>query len=109
MAPTTHAQACKSPPKTPTRSPIKRKEKSTNRKYRFFHVYEERAGVATFKSICDDNDILTPLGRKWLWKRDELGDAAWHKTRKLSDKLGMLPKASVEQIQAMVNPQKNLH
>jgi hypothetical protein len=107
MAPTTRAQSSKIPPKTPTRSPIKRHEYSTNRKYRFFLKHEESAGIASFASICADVEITTPCGRKWLKKRDELGDLAWHKTRKLSNKLGEPEHATKEEIQAIISPSRN--
>ena len=98
MAPTTRSTRLQSPPKTPTRSPIKKHEKSTNRHYRFFIAHEERARVATFKSICDDIEISTPCGRKWLKQRDQLSDLAWHKTQKLSKKLGRPQQATKEEI-----------
>jgi transposase len=107
MMPTTRSQKSKSPPRTPTRSPIKRKELSTNRKYRFFLKHEEAAGIASFASICRDVKITTPCGRKWLKKRDELGDLAWNKTRKLSKKLGGPQHATKEEIQALVDPTRN--
>jgi hypothetical protein len=107
MAPTTRSQSSKIPPRTPTRSPIKRKEFSTNRKYRFFLAHEERAGIDSLASICRDIEITTPCGRKWLKLRDEKGDLAWHKTRKLSSKLGPKEKVSTEQIRDLVNPEIN--
>src|SRR5439155_24752681 len=107
MAPTTCSTRLQSPSKTPTRSPIKKHEKSTNRRYRFFIAHEERAGVATFKSIRDDIEISTPCGHKWLKQRDQLGDLAWNKTRKLSKELGRPQKATKEEIQALVSPSKN--
>jgi hypothetical protein len=107
MALTTRSQRAQSPPKTPTKSPIKKHEKSTNRRYRFFLAHEERAGVATFKSICDDVEITTLCGRKWLKQRDQLWDLAWHKTRKLSKKLGGPQHTTKEQIQTLVDPTRN--
>jgi hypothetical protein len=107
MAPTIRSQRPQSPPKTPTRSPIKRKEHSTNTKYRFFLKYEESAGIASFASICCDVEITTPCGCKWLKNRDVLGDLAWHKTRKLSKKLGAPQHTTKEEIQALVDPTRN--
>jgi hypothetical protein len=104
MAPTTRSQRPQSPPKTPTRSPINRKEHSTNAKYRFFLKYEESAGIASFASICRDVEITTPCGRKWLKNRDVLGDLAWHKTRKLLKKLRAPQHTTKEEIQALVDP-----
>lgn len=107
MAPTTQFQRLQSPPRTPTRSLIKKKEFSTNRKYLFILKHEEEAGITSFASICRDMEITTPCGRKWLKQRDELGDLAWHKTRKLSKKLRGPQYATKEEIQALVNPVRN--
>lgn len=108
MAPTTRSTRLQSPPKTPTRSPIKNHKKSTNRRCRFFIAHEERVGVATLKSICYDIEISTPCSCKWLKQRDQLGDLAWHKTRNLLKKIGRPQQATKEEIQALVSPLKNL-
>jgi hypothetical protein len=107
MALITCSTRLQSPPKTPTRSPIKKHEKSTNRRYCFFIAYEERAGVATFKSICDDIEISIPCSCKWLKQRDQLSNLAWYKIQKLSKKLGRPQQATKEEIRALVSPSKN--
>lgn len=52
-------------------------------------------------------EISTPCGRKWLRQRTEIGENAYHQTRKLSNTLGRPQEASKEQIQALVDPSKN--
>jgi hypothetical protein len=89
------------------RSLIKKHKKSTNRRYRFFIAHKEHVRVATFKLICDNIEISTPCGCKWLKQRDQLSDLAWHKTQKLSKKLGRPQQATKEEIQALVSPLKN--
>lgn len=96
-------------PSTPRRCIKGPGDYSTGRRYRFFLAHEERAGIATFKSICDDVSISTPCGRKWLSQREQLGDQGWHCTRKLSDKLGRPERVSVKQVRAFVDPAKNPH
>ncbi len=98
MAPTMHSTRLQSPPKTPMRSPIKKHEKSTNRHYCFFIAHEEHVRVVTFKLIYDDIKISTPCSCKWLKQRDQLGDLTWHKTWKLSKKLGGPQQATKEEI-----------
>ena len=94
-------------PQTPRKPRHRQGDYSTQRRFRFFLAHEERAGIATFASICEDVEISTPCGCKWLRQREQLGDLAWHKTRKLSDKLGGPTKVSKECIKALVNLDEN--
>lgn len=62
----------------------------TTRRTRFFHIYDTLFPRVSLRQICKKPEInIAPsTGRKWLHQREELGDAAYRRTRRRSTRLG---------------------
>ena len=100
------------PPRTP-RTKRKREEPDTVRRTRFFNVYDEFFPDVSLTKICQNPeiDIAPSTGRNWLRQREELGDTAYRKIRKLSQSLGrprQLGEHTLDRLLERENPAHNL-
>ena len=76
-------------PHTPPRSP-KRHEYDTIRRSRFYNAFDSKQKGDSLRQICKNPQINIPTstGRLWLTQREQLGEQAFRRTRKISTRLG---------------------
>ena len=106
MAPTTRSTER---PKTPERE-IKRREHDTVEKSRFYQAYDMKSDDEGLRSICKSENIPRSTARDWLRQRTLFGNAAYRKTRALSDNIGRKEQVLKETYQMLVsdsNPVRN--
>lgn len=99
-------------PRAPTRASTSLTQADTVKKCRFYGAIDERERGETIKSIAKAQDIPYSTAKRWLHERRIHGDAAYRRTRKLSQRIGRPSKVSDEAIQRLVspsNPVRRLH
>jgi hypothetical protein len=95
-----------SPPITPRKTP-KRTEADTEKRQRFFTIFDENQGQEEWESICLRSKVTRQTGGRWLKERalGKLNGA--RRTRKESVRLGRKSKVTKEMCKTLVDPAQN--
>ena len=103
MAPKTRSAGPTTPPKTKSDPVVY----TTRRRTRFFDAWDSREPGTSLRQFCTVHQPDLGTASRWLHQRDVLGSPAYHRTRRLSNKLGRRPIVSEEQCKMLVSPSRN--
>ena len=83
----------------------------TPKRCRFFNAFDDNLADDIIRQICKRSniDIDEATGRRWLKKRDQYGEIAERRTRKLGARLGRPPACDYSVVKEITDPQHDLH
>ncbi len=85
--------------------------RSTTKRCRFFDSFDNLEEGESLRSLCRrlDFDLPPPTARRWIKQREELGDKALRRTRKLSTRLGPKKQVCEADLDGITNPKDLIH
>ena len=88
-----------------------RKEFDTPKKNRFFDAFDTREKGVSLTKICqrEDINVSESTGSRWLVERQQLGEQALRRTRKLSHRLGQPRKVTEKAVQRCLDQNDPVH
>jgi hypothetical protein len=104
MAPTTRSADPITPPKGRSNQVVY----TTRHRVRFYDAWDEQEPGTSLRQFCDSHEPDLSTASRWLRQRNTFGSPAYHRTRKLSQKLGRHSAVSEEQCKMLVSPTRNL-
>ena len=93
-------------PSTPKRSQ-RRREASTSKKSRFFDALDRSGGRKSFRTLAKEYAPSLTTAHRWKTQRQHIGSPSYHRTRRLSEKLGRRPIVTKDVCQMLIDPRKN--
>ncbi|KAF2834734.1 hypothetical protein M501DRAFT_1020525 [Patellaria atrata CBS 101060] len=90
-----------------TRRTVVQPEHNTPQKSRFYDAFDHRPEGQSFKEFCREQNVPETTARRWRQQRDILGSPAFRRTRKLSVRLGRVPKLEKSDVAKLIDPSQN--
>jgi transposase len=89
----------------------KSSEYDSPRRARFFTIYDQSKKRRSFNKICKDKRVNIPpsTGRDWIRKREQIGSAAYRRTRPLSENLGRPQVLAERDLNTLLDPNNPLN
>ena len=94
--------------RTPSTSKFNTGTRTSRKRVRFFDAWDHRTPSRTLRGLEREFGLTHLNGQRWLDQRAQYGSPVYHRTRKLSEKLGPPSKVSPNTYKILVSLSKNL-